>query len=161
MPPKLCFVRRIFFCTRLDFWILIWKGSLEREEERGSTNTGEGNGGSCMISSGRLDSIGGGSISFFNELDTKNVLFSWLFVSFFLSILTQKMNYAHGYLFHFLMSWTQKSKYAHIRWVPHHMFNEPEEGGVRSHMGPSMYNFTSTEKIKSVAFSRLESLKIS
>jgi hypothetical protein len=29
------------------------------------------------------------------------------------------------------------------------MFNEPEEGGVRSHMGPSMYNFTSPEKVNS------------
>jgi hypothetical protein len=39
------------------------------------------------------------------------------------------------------------------------MFNEPEEGEVRSHMGPSMYNFASPEKINSTVFSDFESLK--
>jgi hypothetical protein len=39
------------------------------------------------------------------------------------------------------------------------MFNEPEEGGVQSHMGPSMYNFMSPKKINSAVFSHLESMK--
>jgi hypothetical protein len=38
--------------------------------------------------------------------------------------------------------------------------NEPKEGRVRSHMGPSMYDFMSPEKVNSMVFSYLESLKI-
>ena len=28
---------------------------------------------------------------------------------------------------------------AHLWWVPQDIFNEPKEGGVWSHMGPSMH----------------------
>jgi hypothetical protein len=63
-----------------------------------------------MRSSGRLNSIGGGSVSFFNELDTDNEPCSWVSVSFFNELDTEK-NYAHR-LFHFLMSLTQEKNYA-------------------------------------------------
>ena len=39
----------------------------------------------------------------------------------------------------------------HIWQVPHHILNEPK-GVVWSQMGPSMYNFTSLEKVRSVGF---------
>jgi len=41
---------------------------------------GGGNEGSCMISSGRLESIGVGSVSFFNDIDTNNEPCSWVSV---------------------------------------------------------------------------------
>jgi hypothetical protein len=63
MAPKLCFIHQLFFCTRLDSWILIGIGSLEREEERGSIDTCERNEGLGTRSSGRLDLIGGGYVS--------------------------------------------------------------------------------------------------
>ena len=37
---------------------------------------------------------------------------------------------------------------AHLQLVPQHIFNELEEGGGRSHMGPSMCGFMSLEKVK-------------
>jgi hypothetical protein len=133
MPPKLRFIRRLFFCTLLDSWILIGIGSPEREEERGSTDTGGRNEGSVTRSSERLNSTftrsrdstqclrdlvkdstqhlirrGVYFVSFFNELDTENELCSWLSMFHFLMSLTQKKNYAHNPLFHFLTSLTQK-----------------------------------------------------
>ena len=39
------------------------------------------------------------------------------------------------------------------------MFNEPEEGGVQSHMGRSMHSFMIPKKERSMIFSCLESPK--
>jgi hypothetical protein len=49
----------------------------------------------------------------------------------------------------------------YLQSVPHHMFNEPKEGWIRSRMGPSMHKFMSPNKESSVVFSCLESQKIS
>jgi hypothetical protein len=59
MPPKLRVIHRIFsYCQCLypiDYWLLIGKFSLAREEERGSTDPGGLNEGSCMSSNERID----------------------------------------------------------------------------------------------------------
>jgi hypothetical protein len=94
MPPKICFIHGLFFYTQLVSWILIRIVSPEREEERESTGTSRGNEGSSTRSSGRLDSIGGGCVSF-------------------LTSLTLKMNYSHSYMFHVLTSLTQKENFVH------------------------------------------------
>jgi hypothetical protein len=49
---------------------------------------------------------------------------------------------------------------AHLQCVPRHMINALEEGGVQScmgpgdwtHIGPSMHNFMSSKKVKSMIF---------